>query len=216
METNSLSKEVKIALEFAKEAHFHQFRKNSYLPYIVHPIAVMMKFNELCTEFIRENYQFDDYILNVMQSALLVHDVFEDTTKTKKDLIDAYAVIPRLENFAEQVWNVAGVGLTDTSKVLFPHCNRAERKAIDGARIASIDIKWASLVHMGKMCDIMCNVSDYVREHPEYAIKYIGEKQKFAKFLIHLPNQFQEMLVDFLDKAKDEAYGRCFDNGIKL
>jgi (p)ppGpp synthase/HD superfamily hydrolase len=59
------------ALKFATEKHNGQVRKNSKIPYIVHPIAVSMNFH---SEGLR--------ILSVL------HDVIEDTDATFDELRD--------------------------------------------------------------------------------------------------------------------------------
>ena len=54
------------AIEIASQAHFYQKRKQSGLPYIVHPIEVM--------QFVHDNVSQDEFYLSVA----VLHDVIED------------------------------------------------------------------------------------------------------------------------------------------
>jgi len=61
------------ALKIAHKAHQGQFRKDSNVPYIVHPIRV-------------SSYFSDDY----RKTVAVLHDVIEDTAMTLKDLADLF------------------------------------------------------------------------------------------------------------------------------
>jgi (p)ppGpp synthase/HD superfamily hydrolase len=83
---------VKIAFKIAEKAHRGQFRNDNKTPYITHPVTVM---ENLKKKLLRLK---DDKILkyckwygknsfSILLCASLLHDVFEDTKLTSKDLI---------------------------------------------------------------------------------------------------------------------------------
>lgn len=185
---------VKIGLEFAAKAHEGQVRKESSVPYIKHPIEVMNTFNELVVPWIKENTIYDEFEINILRVACLGHDVIEDTPyKNWSDFQEAGIHLKAYYRI---------VGLTDTAKIDHPYANRAERKAIDAARMSAQDRD----VQLIKMCDIRCNVTDYVNENPKYAATvYIPEKIAFVKFMTKLPDVFKKDLLDFLNAKLKEA-----------
>ena len=65
------------AIRYAADAHKGTYRKGSGLPYIVHPMEVMM----ICREMTRD--------VDVVAAAAL-HDVVEDTEHTLKDIEDVF------------------------------------------------------------------------------------------------------------------------------
>ena len=65
------------AIRYAADAHKGTFRKGSGLPYIVHPMQVMMICKNLCD---------DPEVI----AAAALHDVVEDTPRTLKDLEDVF------------------------------------------------------------------------------------------------------------------------------
>ena len=64
---------LELATRIAVKAHEHQTRKESNIPYIVHPFMVALKL---------QKYGFSDEVL----SAALVHDVLEDTNVTADEI----------------------------------------------------------------------------------------------------------------------------------
>lgn len=196
-----LSEIEKIALELATKAHEDQTRKYNGMPYIVHPIDVRKQFHFWGADYVRNNYP--EVILHCAYAACFLHDTFEDTTLTEADILKAYHYLPHGGYIVSMVSN-----LTDTAKKLYPYANRAERKAIDGARIASVE-EWPDITHIIKICDITCNVIDFVDNDPQYALTYIAEKQKYIKFLQALPqdqHHFKQTieltLLNELERAK--------------
>ena len=65
------------AIEFATKAHSGQYRKGSLVPYIIHPIRV-------CKILI--NYNCGE----IVASAGVLHDVLEDTPRTRKDITKSF------------------------------------------------------------------------------------------------------------------------------
>ena len=86
---------VKRAFHFADEAHLGQYRQSGE-PYITHPLAVA----ELCAE-----WKLDVYSI----MAALLHDVIEDTGRTREELI---------ENFGSKIGELVE-GLTKLDKLEF-------------------------------------------------------------------------------------------------
>ena len=72
------------ALEKAAALHDGQYRKNSKVPYIVHPVAVML---------LTSKYSEDEAVLAVA----LLHDTIEDTAYTPKELERDFG--ERVKNF---------------------------------------------------------------------------------------------------------------------
>lgn len=80
-------KMVERAFEIAKKAHRNQFRfsknnKNEKIPYIIHPIQVMVIADKIAKKFkeIRElEYKEDDMFLQLVSVVALLHDTVEDS-----------------------------------------------------------------------------------------------------------------------------------------
>jgi len=68
------------ALAFATKAHKGQFRKNSKLEYITHPIAVAEIAEKLYVDYLGTDKTDDVYV------AAILHDVIEDTKFTYEDI----------------------------------------------------------------------------------------------------------------------------------
>lgn len=181
---------VKLALDFATKAHNGQYRKNSGLDYIVHPISVMNKFKELIVPTLDVT---DEYI-NILLSACLCHDVIEDTKyKNLGDFIDN-GLSPTVFYLVEE--------LTDTSKNLYPFFNRKDQKLLNGVRMNNCS-RSAQLI---KVCDILCNCEDYTKEDPSHAASvYIPEKQYYMKFLTKLPTDIKNLVESHLDKLYSKS-----------
>ncbi|MBD3288625.1 HD domain-containing protein [candidate division KSB1 bacterium] len=65
------------AIEFAAKAHHGQFRKDTRVPYIVHPIGVM--------KTLIENNAPPEVVI-----AGILHDTLEDSTVTRKDISEVF------------------------------------------------------------------------------------------------------------------------------
>lgn len=202
-----MSSIVDIAYTLAEKAHTGQKRKYNDLDYISHPMAVKMEFEARCVDYVKEHLQPYSHInlLDCAYSACYLHDTLEDTELTVQGIYQAYEFKNPSTIIVDLVNN-----LTDTAKKLFPFCNRAERKAIDGYRMYSIE-NHQVLTHLIKMCDIRVNVWDFVLSDPAYAIKYIKEKQQYMQFLRYLPEQHRKDLVQYLELAlrTAEAYAKA-------
>ena len=187
---------IKLALELATLAHEGQVRKNSGIPYVNHPIQVMEKFEELVVPYLKQS-GYSETEIDQMKCACLLHDVLEDTKYTRDD------IMCHMGSYGMKVTNHV-IGLTDTSKNLYPFAKREERKTIDAVRMHGESEE----VQMIKMCDIICNCTDYANEDPGYAVKYITEKQAYVKFMTKLPTKLKIVL----DSTLSTLYTQAFNN----
>lgn len=119
--------EEEIALLFANEAHAGQVRKYTGDPYVTHPISVAAIVKSV------------SHTSEMVQAAYL-HDVLEDTTVTRSELVEMFGA--DVTDLVE--W------LTDVSRP--EDGNRAVRKAMDRNHLAEAPpeaqtIKLADLIH---------------------------------------------------------------------
>lgn len=142
-------KKLDEAIAFAAMAHAGQKRKYCGLPYIVHPIAVMA----LVSTVLPDN---EDALVTA-----ILHDVVEDTVITL-DTIE--------RRFGTDVAVMVNL-LTDVPPT--EGMNRAQRKAADRARLATAP----SRVQTIKLADLIDNTDSIVRNDPDFAVKYLQEKE---------------------------------------
>ena len=138
---------VQRALEFATRAHEGQVRKYSEVPYINHPVQVMV---------IVSTVEHDDAML----AAALLHDVVEDTDHTIDDVRAEFG-----DDVAELVF-----ALTDVSTMT--DGNRQARKAKDRAHTA----KGSPRAKTIKLADLISNSVDIRANDPDFAKIYMAEK----------------------------------------
>lgn len=82
-----MTEKVQQALEFATKAHEGQFRKNSKLPYITHPIAVReIAIGLFVSDGVKFLYSKADWLKEQIEIVSLLHDVLEDTEVTPCEL----------------------------------------------------------------------------------------------------------------------------------
>lgn len=140
------------ALGFATAAHIKQKRKYTGDPYIVHPIAVYTKLQDL-------GFHEDELI------AALLHDVVEDTDVTLQEIEENFGtIIARLVEHLTDVY----------TKEAFPELNRKERKRLEIERIAKIPGKAKSI----KLADILDNTASIVDNDPDFSVVYLPEIEK--------------------------------------
>lgn len=141
------------ALIFACAAHAEcdQHRKYTDEPYIVHPINVAQ---------ILKSYGITD---EEMLAAALMHDVLEDTGAPRATM---------LRKFGERV-----TGLVDELTEPKHEGNRAERKTLEAARLATISPDAQTI----KLADLMDNTVSIVGRDPGFARVYLQEKHAILK-----------------------------------
>ena len=141
------------AIAFAATAHTDQRRKYDGLPYITHPIHVMMILH-------KAGIKDEDMLI-----AAVLHDVVEDTPCSSEAIY---------RRFGERVAMLVGE-LTDvyTSKA-YPQFNRAKRKELERQRIALTSAEAQTI----KYADFISNTMSIVPNDPGFARTYLDEKEK--------------------------------------
>jgi (p)ppGpp synthase/HD superfamily hydrolase len=138
------------AVEFANEAHGDQVRKYTGEPYFNHVFSVAERVSKYTTD-------------PIIYMAALLHDTVEDTDVTLKDIGDLFG--PRV---AEIVYDLTDHFTAEN----YPHLNREKRKALETARMATVDDD----VKLIKLCDLADNTSTIVEHDPGFAKVYLKEK----------------------------------------
>lgn len=138
------------ATEFANEAHGDQVRKYTGAPYFDHVYAVAERVAK---------YTDDPFIY----IAALLHDTVEDTEVTVGEIGEIFG-----RRVAELVYDLTDHFTTEN----YPNLNRAERKALETARMATVSDD-AKLI---KLCDLADNTSTIVEHDPGFAKVYLKEK----------------------------------------
>lgn len=141
-------------ISFAAAAHGDQNRKYTDEPYIVHPIAVAQLLMSVTDDF--------DII-----AAGILHDVIEDTHKTRGDIEVAFN-----KRIADLVFEVSDISKHDDG-------NREIRKEIDRAflSIASADAKTI------KLADMIDNTKTIKEHDPDFAKVYLKEMVRLLDVL---------------------------------
>ena len=146
---------VDTALGLAFHAHQGQFRDDGYRPYIVHPIDVM---NRVWAFGIR-----DTRIL----AASLLHDVVEDTTRTRETIVDQFG-----EPIADIVDELTFVEPLDAKDKAY--AKTEYMKTFMHKSLAALIIKVA---------DRLGNVMDFANAGNKYAAKYYAKAEVLWKAL---------------------------------
>jgi (p)ppGpp synthase/HD superfamily hydrolase len=165
---------------FAAAAHHGQKRRYSDQPYIVHPVRVMKK----CSE-----YTNDDAIL----SAALLHDVLEDTAVVATEL-ETFLQSVTDEITAAKTLNLVA-DLTDIyTKESYPKLNRAQRKALETQRLATISGNAQTI----KYADIIDN-ADVAEYDPGFARKYLKEQRNILTVMTCGNAMLRSHALDVID-----------------
>jgi (p)ppGpp synthase/HD superfamily hydrolase len=153
-------KQLDSAIAFAATAHAGQVRKYDGLPYITHPIAVMVILHETAAVV------SEDQLV-----AAVLHDVVEDTPVSIETIERRFG-----SGVAALVFD-----LTDAfTHEAYPDLNRATRKDRERERLAAIsgpaqDIKLADLIH---------NTASIAAHDPGFARTYLEEKRKILEVMV--------------------------------
>jgi (p)ppGpp synthase/HD superfamily hydrolase len=145
---------VRKARRFAVNAHSNINHRRKYTgdPYWVHPRNVA-KYVGTTPGHTAE-----------MLAAAWLHDTVEDTPTTLDDINREFG--PLVGAYVEY--------LTDIS--VPSDGNRAKRKAIDRAHIASVPVWWRHAVHTVKLADLIDNTVSICRHDRRFARVYLAEK----------------------------------------
>lgn len=143
--------QIKVAFEYAKEAHKHQRRKSGE-PYIIHPIAV--------ATIAAEELKLDAH--SVM--AAFLHDVVEDTPATVQDIEDV---------FGEDVAHLVDV-VTKKKKDKYK-----TSKQVDNIEQLLHSVHWDIRALLVKIADRLHNMRTLSSMKPDKQMKIAGETDYF-------------------------------------
>ena len=159
-----MNEEIQTALEFAVKAHAGQIRKNTKLPYIVHPVAVMTLIGEW------------GITCPVMWAAALCHDILEDC--------------PHIS--LNDLQNAIGVSATKiVQELTFLHDPAKPKKPQKILYMKSFDKKSLEAVVL-KVADRLKNTHDFLLESPDYAYKYFKEAEDVISQLVSRRSEIEE------------------------
>lgn len=171
-DNNKINSEDKIkkALEFAKDIHENQTRKDD-TPYINHPIRVA----ENVINFVKS----DD--LETLIIAAYLHDTIEDTKENKEVVYNKI-----LNNFGNKVAAIVMELTSDKSLV----------KELGKTKYLQIKLKTISSDALNiKLCDRLDNVKDLIAADEAFRRKYINETLEIIDYLINNRKLTKEQLI---------------------
>lgn len=147
---------VQRAASFAAFMHDGQVRRYTGEPYFVHceAVATLLRDHGLPPPVVAAGY---------------LHDTMEDCGLTRRSLADLFG-----ERVATLVNEVTDISTPS-------HGNRAARKALDCAHLASASPDGASL----KLADLIDNTTSIVAHDPKFAKVYLAEKRAMLAVLTH-------------------------------
>lgn len=130
------------ALVFATKAHDGQYREGTQVPYIIHPVRMMLYMQNILADW--PHFISPDEAVELVVTAVL-HDTVEDTPTTIQDIEDGFGVV--VATFVE--W------LTKP-EYNDPKPNRAWRKKYEREALAKAPLE----VRVIKIVDRLDNISD--------------------------------------------------------
>lgn len=167
--TDILDTDIKLAFNFAKNAHKDQFRRFINMPYIIHPLEMATRLS----------------LVDVSKSAImgaLLHDVTEDCGVLLEDLSTMFG-----KDVAYYVYY-----LTDIAKPT--DGNRAIRLEINFKHFKQSN--WDA--HNIKLVDLISNTRSLVLCDPRFAKSYTQELQKALMYFKNNVNYLNESLCSTL------------------
>lgn len=154
--------EQRPAFTFMMDAHnsIGQKRKYTGEPYGNHPLAV--------TVLLVEHYPF---VTPEMIDAALLHDVPEDVGNP--DANPNHWQNYTIDAVTDRFGPVTGLYVDGLTERTYPGLNRAKRKALEAERL------WhtCNQVHTIKLCDMLDNTADIMKNDPGFAKTYMQEKR---------------------------------------
>lgn len=149
--------------DFADRSHGDQLRKYTPDRYIVHPVRVMERLQQITNDPI------------ILASALL-HDVLEDTPTTAEDILEFLA--PLLGRPAAEKTTKLIIELTDIYvKSAYPRLNRRERKQKEAERMSKVSAEAQTI----KYADILDNSREIIYQDVDFAPIYLKESRQMIK-----------------------------------
>lgn len=183
MQSKNENQTITTALMFANGAHcaLGQRRKYTGLPYIVHPLEVMMLVGH--TPGATEE----------MLMASLLHDTVEDTGVTLRDIELNFG--PVIAKLVEECTDIARPE---------DGC-RAVRAAINRAHAAKASPQAQTI----KLADIASNCRNIAESDPDFAVTYLGEKRLALEVLTQgdsvLYRHTHQLVHSAIDSLKEKA-----------
>jgi (p)ppGpp synthase/HD superfamily hydrolase len=166
--------EIQKTIEFATKAHGDQKRKYTGEPYIVHPISVSKRIEDL---------GIDGDILH----AAILHDVVEDTPITLEEI---------RQEFGDSIANIVEE-LTDVyTSVNFPDLNRKARKKLEIERLSKISEQAQTI----KLSDIIDNLPSIMEGDPGFGMVYIQEKIGIVNVLTKGDERLRKKALEMIEK----------------
>lgn len=163
--------------DYVKQMHGQQKRKYTGAPYYTHLLSVADRVEQFCCG----SYETE---------IALCHDLIEDTDCSLADL--SLQLMNLGYDIDEDVAILAGVDdLTDKyTHQRYPELNRAQRKALEGARIVTS----RPVAQTVKYADIIDNLSSVAEHDPGFARVYAREVGGY---------------LWKIDKGNKQLYGEC-------
>lgn len=174
-------------LEYAKCAHYGQFRKYTGESYINHPIAVAALVQTVVDE------------PGLLIEIALGHDLFEDTHVKAAGL---RAVLPEMGYMKDEIDHIVfGIqSLTDEyTKENWPTWNRTTRKEHEAHRLSRIPAAFQTV----KYADLIHNTESIVEHDKNFAILYLKEKEAILSRMRNGDIDLLFMAYESLKKAKE-------------
>lgn len=155
---DTFNDQEKALAKMVHEWHYPQVRKYTQDPYSTH----LMRVAALVQKHTNNK---------VLVATALCHDILEDTTTTKEELLTALLAIGYLPKEASSIIKHV-LELTDIyTKENHPNKNRAERKALETERLLHISPAAATV----KFADLIDNIQDIIPYDKGFAKVYIRE-----------------------------------------
>jgi len=180
-----MSNNLHKALNIAVIAHTGQNRKYLNVPYIVHPLNVMLKVKEITDD--------ED-----MLCAAIMHDVLEDCNPENINFFKQSII----DSFDRDVYHMVTELTDEYTKEKYPDKNRKERKILEAERWMHCTDKSKAI----KLADIIDNSKSIFEFDPQFSITYIQEKKDLLVSLTS-GNDILHREAEYIVK---EYYGRIF------
>lgn len=159
------------AIRFAADAHYGQFRKYTYEPYLSHCTSVMGLVASI-------RIATDD-----MLCAAVLHDVVEDTNRTIEDITESFGV--HISSMVQ--------ALTSTPKSFGDRHARKQRDIVILSQVS-----WN--IQTIKVADIIDNVKTIQVFDPKFAKVYIPEKIELLDALKYADSRLKELAYTLMEK----------------
>lgn len=166
-------------LRLIYKAHSGQLRKNSYTPFVSHPLMVMLKAAQL------------EYVTEDMMLAAAGHDLSEDTYVTINDIRTEFG--NHVAKLVEELTNVYTASA-------YPNMNRKERKKKELERIKNISKEAKQL----KMLDRIHNLEERGLTPQHMRKNYLPESRALAEVVGDADPILYQELTDLIDSIEKE------------